>query len=311
MAAIQSGEEVSEADIEHIRSIMSLLEEMQLTGTGANFRANIVEALNASGWSTDVDSVVEDMDRVLNEAMEGVGADAAAGVGEGMSAADMSTYGETVAANTEAALRSGSAFNSASPANRTKPVGRDAALGVGVGMAETDLSSYASATASQVVSALQANLNASAMRSTGNLAMAGLAAGIIAGRSRVISAMRSAANVAVRAAKDTLDIHSPSRVFRDDVGAMAMQGFGEGILQETEAQAKIIRNASRYLTGEAKSGTIAASSTDNRRIYNNSVNSTVRVDQMVVRDEQDIRSLAIEIAALTRRQQRGRGLRMA
>ena len=311
MAAIQSGEEVSEADIEHIRSIMSLLEEMQLTGTGANFRANIVEALNASGWNTDVNSVVEDMNRVLNDAMEGVGEDAAAGVGAGMSATDMSTYGEAVAANTETALRSGSAFNSASPANRTKPVGRDAALGVGVGMAETDLSSYASATASHVVSALQANLNASAMRSTGNLAMAGLAAGIIAGRSRVVSAMRSAANAAVRAAKDTLDIHSPSRVFRDDVGAMAMQGFGEGILQETEAQAKIIRNASRYLTGEAKSGTIAASSTDNRRTYNNNVSSTVQVAQMVVRDEQDIRSLAIEIAALTRRQQRGRGMRMA
>jgi len=30
-----------------------------------------------------------------------------------------------------------------------------------------------------------------------------------------------------------------------------------------------------------------------------------------VRDKQDIRSLAVEIATLTRRQQRGRGLRMA
>jgi hypothetical protein len=30
-----------------------------------------------------------------------------------------------------------------------------------------------------------------------------------------------------------------------------------------------------------------------------------------VRDEQDIRALAVEIATLTKRQQRGRGLRMA
>ena len=30
-----------------------------------------------------------------------------------------------------------------------------------------------------------------------------------------------------------------------------------------------------------------------------------------IRDQQDIRSLAVEIAALTKRQQRGRGLRMA
>ena len=41
------------------------------------------------------------------------------------------------------------------------------------------------------------------------------------------------------------------------------------------------------------------------------VSSTIQVQQMVVRDEQDIRSLAVEIATLTRRQQRGKGLRMA
>ena len=35
-----------------------------------------------------------------------------------------------------------------------------------------------------------------------------------------------------------------------------------------------------------------------------------QVQQMVVRDEQDVRSLAVEIATLTRRQQRGQGLRL-
>ena len=141
--------------------------------------------------------------------------------------------------------------------------------------------------------------------------MSGLAAGIIAGRSQVITAMRNAARAAVNTAKQTLDIHSPSRVFRDEVGAMTMEGFGEGVLRETEAQAKIIRNASRFLTDEAQAGAISTTSTDNRRTYNNNVSSTVQVAQMVVRDDQDIRALAIEIASLTRRQQRGRGLRMA
>ena len=32
---------------------------------------------------------------------------------------------------------------------------------------------------------------------------------------------------------------------------------------------------------------------------------------LVVRDEQDVRSLAIEIAGLTKRQQRGKGMRFA
>ena len=65
------------------------------------------------------------------------------------------------------------------------------------------------------------------------------------------------------------------------------------------------------MTGEAREGSIVTNSNDNRRTYNNNVSSTIQVQQMVVRDEQDIRSLAVEIATLTRRQQRGKGLRMA
>ena len=57
--------------------------------------------------------------------------------------------------------------------------------------------------------------------------------------------------------------------------------------------------------------TIVTNSSDNRRTYNNNVSSTIQVQQMMVRDEQDVRSLAVEIATLTRRQQRGKGLRMA
>ena len=92
---------------------------------------------------------------------------------------------------------------------------------------------------------------------------------------------------------------------------MAMRGFGLGAEKEAKEQAKIIRNASRYLTDEAREGAIVSNSTDNRRTYNQNVTSTIQVQQMVVRDEQDIKSLAVEIATLTRRQQRGRGLRLA
>ena len=107
------------------------------------------------------------------------------------------------------------------------------------------------------------------------------------------------------------DGKSPSQVFRDEVGVMTMRGFGAGVLKESKEQARVIRNASRFLTGEAREGSIVTNSNDNRRTYNNNVSSTIQVQQMVVRDEQDIRSLAVEIATLTRRQQRGKGLRMA
>ena len=141
--------------------------------------------------------------------------------------------------------------------------------------------------------------------------MAGLKAGINAGRSGVISAMRSAARAAVDAAKSELKIHSPSEVFEDEVGSMAMQGFGQGIIKESKEQARVIRNAARYLTSEARDSAIAYNTNDNRRTYNQQSSVNLSGNTFYVRDEQDIRALAVEIATLTKRQQRGKGLRLA
>ena len=92
---------------------------------------------------------------------------------------------------------------------------------------------------------------------------------------------------------------------------MTMKGFAEGVLQESRAQARTIRNAARFLTGEAKEAAVAFGNTDNRRTYNSTSSVNLSGNNFYVRDETDIRSLAIEIAALTRRRQRGRGLKMA
>ena len=155
-------------------------------------------------------------------------------------------------------------------------------------MAGYDFTPDATTLAANVEAAVRGSLTTATLRSAGVNAMAGLRAGIIAGRSGVISAMRSAARAAVNAAKAELKIHSPSQVFENEVGVQAMKGFGLGIEKEAKEQAQIIRNASRYLTGEAREGTIVMGSTDNRRTYNQNVTSTIQVQQMVVRDEQDI-----------------------
>ena len=138
--------------------------------------------------------------------------------------------------------------------------------------------------------------------------MAGFRNGIIAGRSGVINAMRYAARAAVNAAKQELDIHSPSRVFEDEIGAMAMKGFGKGFTNEAKKQAAAIKNASRYLTDEAKGSAMSGS---NNRTYNSESNVTVTGNTFIVNDKQDVQALANEIAALTRQKQRGRGLRTA
>jgi len=120
--------------------------------------------------------------------------------------------------------------------------------------------------------------------------------------------MREAAKAAVNAAKSELKIASPSGVFRDEVGRMTMKGFGQGVLLESRTQARAVQNAARYLTGEAKAGSVAYSSNDNRRTYNQQSSVSLAGSNFYVRDEQDVRSLAMEIASLTKRHQRGRGL---
>ena len=279
-----------------------------------NIQAFVAEAIAAiNSGETLSDDTIAKLQAVLElvQLLDsiGIGQNITAGIAEGMTEAGFDTDAETVAANLETALNS--ALGIQSPSTRMKPVGENVSAGVGVGMTGYDYTPDAAAVAASLESAVNGSLTSTTLRSAGVNAMAGLRNGILAGRSGVISAMRSAARAAVNAAKSELQIHSPSKVFENEVGVMTMRGLGKGVLKESKEQAKIIRNATRYLTGEAQTGSIVTTSNDNRRSYDNSVTSTIQVQQMVVRDEQDIRSLAVEIATLTRRQQRGKGLRFA
>lgn len=239
----------------------------------------------------------------------GVGQDIIGGIAEGMTSAGMDTTAETVASNLESVLEGAFIINS--PSKRMMPIGEYVSAGIAEGMSGYDMSAAGSAVGSSVESALKTGISVMSMRSVGVNAMAGLKAGIIAGRSGVIAAMKAAAKSAVTAAKTELQIHSPSRVFRDEVGTMAMRGFGEGILRESKEQASVIRNASRFLTGEAKEGAITPVNTTNTHTYQQDSSVNFTGSTFYIRDEKDVQSLAIEIATLTRRRQHGRGLKMA
>lgn len=252
---------------------------------------------------TNMKTLVEFLDGLE---LAGVGENVTAGIGEAMVAAGWDTDAESVAQNLENALNT--ALDIHSPSVRMHPIGENAAAGVGEGFDDYDPSADANALAGRLESALSSAID---LRSAGINAMKGLQNGIIAGRSGVIAAMRSAARAAVTAAKNELQIHSPSAVFRDEVGRMTMKGFGEGVLMESKAQAKAIQNASRFLTGEAKESAIAYSTSDNRKTYNLQSSVSLTGNTFYVRDDKDVYSLATEIAALTKRQQRGKGLRMA
>ena len=313
VAAIKNGQEVSKEDLQNLKDIVDFLNNLQLTNTGENIRSGVAQGMTEAGWDADAETVASKLEAALNAALgiqspsarvKPVGENVAAGVGTGMTEYDLAADAATMASGLE------SAISAAITADTLSTIGAGAAEGLANAMTSYSMASTGTTVASNVKDAVADSLNLSTLHSIGLNAMAGLKAGITAGQSGVVAAMRAAAKAAVNAAKSELKIKSPSVVFREEVGRMAMKGLGLGALLESKAQAKIIRNAARFLTDEAKEGAIAHSSNDNRRTYNQQSSVTLTGNTFYVRDEQDIRSLAIEIASLTKRQQRGKGMRM-
>lgn len=314
VTAIRNGDEIAAEDYANLQAIVELINGLEVAGVGENVTAGIGEAMAAAGWETDAESVASNLENALNAAlvihspsqrMHPIGENIAAGIGQGAAGYDFGADAATISSALETALLT------AMGANPLTTAGTAAMTGLAGAMTSFSMSGTARTVSTNVRNAASSSLNTSTLRSVGVNAMAGLTAGITAGRSGVISAMRSAARAAVSAAKSELKIASPSRVFRDEVGAMTMKGFGEGVLTESRAQARIIRNAARFLTDEAREGAIVNNTTTQNRTYNQQSSVTLTGNTFTIRDEQDIYALANEIAALTRRQQRGKGLRMA
>ena len=314
VTAIQNGQEVSQEDIDNLNKILQFVQDLDSVGVGQNVTEGIAEGMTAAGWDTSAETLATNLETAINSAliinspserMKPAGEYVAAGVGAGMGSYDFSTDAATLATNLETAITTALGSEAMSPS------GTMAMAGLAGALTAYDMSGAGTTVSANVKNAVSRSLTATSLKSIGTNAMAGLKAGINAGRSGVVSAMQSAARAAVNAAKKELKIASPSRVFRDEVGSMTMKGFGEGVLQESRVQARTIRNAARFLTGEAKEGAIVFGNNDNRKTYNQTSSVNLSGNNFYVRDERDIRSLAIEIAALTKRQQRGRGLRMA
>ena len=314
VTAIQNGDEIAESDYANLQAIIEFMKGLELAGVGENVTAGIGEAMAAAGWETNAESTATNLENALNAAlvihspsqrMHPVGENIAAGIGEGAAGYDFSSDGETVAGKVEAAISN--ALTSTSLAT----YGTAAMSGLGEAMTSYSMVGTGTAVGSKTKAAVSSALNSGTLRSIGVNAMSGLAAGIRAGQSGVITTMRNAAQAAVNAAKAQLKIHSPSGVFRDEVGRMAMRGMGEGVTDEAKQQARTISNAARYLTDAAKEGAISPMVSQNSRVYNNTASVNFSGSSFYIRDEQDIYALATEIATLTKRQQRGKGLRMA
>ncbi len=89
-------------------------------------------------------------------------------------------------------------------------------------------------------------------KSAGTYLVEGLAAGITAGKSKAITAAQNMAKETLQEAKDELKIQSPSKVFRDEVGAQLGAGLALGIAASTSEAAEAASNMSDEVINAAK-----------------------------------------------------------
>ena len=86
----------------------------------------------------------------------------------------------------------------------------------------------------------------------------GIASGLTGAASAIVEAAKSAANKALEAAKSALGIHSPSRVFRDQVGKMMALGMGIGFEKNIPIKSMNV-GVQRAVSGLQKSVDLALS----------------------------------------------------
>lgn len=90
--------------------------------------------------------------------------------------------------------------------------------------------------------------------SLGSNIISGICSGISNAAGSLFSSLRSLASRALSAAKSALGIHSPSRVFRDEVGEMVVAGFAEGIDTNAEDVADATAAMAENAIESAKEG---------------------------------------------------------
>ncbi len=68
--------------------------------------------------------------------------------------------------------------------------------------------------------------------------MGGIAGGIAGGVGAIVDSVKDAAKKVLKSAKDVFDIHSPSKLFRDEIGTYLAQGIGVGFSDEMQNVSK-------------------------------------------------------------------------
>ena len=188
----------------------------------------------------NIASGVEGIEGVL----EASGADTVMGLVRGMQAAQSqaTAAGEDLGVKTIDSVNAG--LGTHSPSTKTKQSGRDVGTGLSIGIEQgkSGVMTQGRLLGSAVVTSINAEINLETIRGFGYNAATALAGGIREGKSEAISAAEELATDTITAAKEKLEINSPSHVF-ERFGAGTIEGYVKGVDENAKAARKSITSA--------------------------------------------------------------------
>ena len=241
---------LSDTDLSAIGEHIGVLTEAIESGNGT--------AEELAAWKEELQGLQDFIAAIPEGLTNETGTDISEGIGEGMKNYGFDADAQTVAGYIDTALRT--ATGAHSPATLTKPIGKDVSEGIGKGMLEYSFTEAAQV-AKDIVDAFD-GLDGDG-KDIGKDFAKGLAHGITNGSSQVIEAAKKTAEAAIRAAKEKLEISSPSKVGAELGGGAGRAGRGRqaGGVRRRRAAAAGRRGAGRrerQAAGGAAGGRAAA-----------------------------------------------------
>lgn len=225
----------------------------------------------------------------------GTGNQISAGIAEGMNAYGWSGDAGTLAGSIQTAINS--ALGIASPATKMLPTGYYAAAGVGEGMKQYNFAADAAGLSQSLLGAFS-GLPAQG-RQIGSDFGAGLQSGLRSRMQSTLALARSYAAQITATFRSAWQIHSPSKV-AENLTDMFGRGLEEGMKDWPRVSERMLDED----IAQARQAVPQNIRTDNRDY---SAHSSVTVQKMEVRSEEDVHQVSRELAALVQRKQWARG----
>lgn len=215
-------EDEATALLTFINNLMFAMNSLGESDIGNAFMSNIAAGMAEYGWDADATNIMS----MIAQAVSTAAQDQMPEVGVSMNDGTASGMEDTSSVEAAAKAVGDAGFDAeagsvgmGSPATRFMPIGNSMVTGTAVGMEDVSpVTAAATNIGTAAETTLSSTISSSSLSTVGSNFSSGLAQGILDGKSGVINAAIQVASAAATAAKEALQINSPSKL---------TEGFGE------------------------------------------------------------------------------------